>query len=84
MLKAVIKGYTNHSKCSKVGVIHLLGMERKDDQGRLKRGEKSLDGFKIVVYQMKEESESATVGAKALRPERTVWSEGYLSTFLKS
>lgn len=81
MLKAVIKGYTNHSKCSQVGLIHLLGMERKDDQGRLERGEKSLDGFKVVVYHMKE---AATVCAKALRPERTVWSEGYLSTFLKS
>lgn len=50
-------------------------MERKDDQGRIKRGERSGDGFKIVVYQVKGMSEAATVGAKALRHERVVWSE---------
>ena len=47
----------------------------KDDQGRIKRGERSGDGFKTVVYQVKERSEAATVGAKALRHERIVWSE---------
>lgn len=66
----------------KVGAIHLLGMEKKDAQRRLK--ESSWVAFKIVVYQMKEMSVAAAVGVKALGREGTVWSEGYLLTCHKS